>query len=97
MTEEFARAAFGLKPGEISPPVISAFGVHLIQVTETRPGDKTWSDVRKEIEPLAAKELFDQLVRQDRAKVKVEYTGEAPYLDPKDGKLVEGRAGETGR
>jgi parvulin-like peptidyl-prolyl isomerase len=34
MVEEFDKAAFALKPGEVSEPVRSPFGYHLILVKE---------------------------------------------------------------
>jgi parvulin-like peptidyl-prolyl isomerase len=39
--EPFARAAFGLKLGEVSDPVVSEVGVHLIRVTERKAGTPT--------------------------------------------------------
>ncbi len=38
MTPEFEKAAFGAQVGELVGPVVTPFGVHLIQVTDTRPG-----------------------------------------------------------
>ncbi|MGE0606869.1 MAG: peptidylprolyl isomerase [Pirellulales bacterium] len=91
MSDEFAQAAFALQAGEISPPVVSPFGVHLIQVTEVRPGDKTWQDARAELEPRVVQHLFTSLAASERAKAKVEYSGAMPYLDPKTGQVVEKR------
>lgn len=88
MAEEFARAAFALKPGEISQPVRSAFGIHLIQVTEVRPGSKTWTDVKSEMEPHVIQQIFNDLAKAERSKAKVKYTGATAYLDPESGKIV---------
>ncbi len=38
MTPEFEKAAFGAKVGELVGPVTTPFGVHLIEVTDKRPG-----------------------------------------------------------
>jgi foldase protein PrsA len=40
MVPAFDKAAFTMKPGEISPPVKSPFGYHIIQVEAVQPGVK---------------------------------------------------------
>lgn len=51
MVPEFADAAFALKPGEISAPVRSQFGYHLIKVDEKKPAGTTpYEDVKTEIQ-----------------------------------------------
>ncbi len=47
----FEDAAMALKQGEISQPVRSQFGYHLIKLTELKPGDiKTFEQARDELE-----------------------------------------------
>jgi parvulin-like peptidyl-prolyl isomerase len=83
MSEDFSQAAFALKKGEISQPLVTTFGVHLITVTDVRPGTKTWSDVRKELRNAAAKDLFDKIVAAERLRAKIEYDPGAVPLSPR--------------
>lgn len=51
MVPEFEEATFSLEPGEVSAPVKTDFGYHLIEVTAIRGGgDSTFEDVREEVE-----------------------------------------------
>ncbi len=47
MPDFFTRAAFALEVGGISEPIVSPYGVHLIQCLEIKPGEKTWLDARE--------------------------------------------------
>lgn len=74
---EFERAMNGLKPGELSEPVRSAFGWHLIQVLDRREKDMTQErkrmDARRAIMERKSDEAFDDWVRQTRDRAYVEY------------------------
>jgi parvulin-like peptidyl-prolyl isomerase len=77
MPESFARAAFALESQQISPPVETAFGVHLIQCLEIKPGQRRWQDVRAELEQAMTQYLFDWAANQVRAQSRIEYIDSA--------------------
>jgi len=72
MPAPFCDAAFALKPGEISEPIVSPFGVHLIQVTDRQPGELTLDDVRVEILGRLSNELWDKTAAAERMKSKID-------------------------
>lgn len=72
MPEPFSQAAFALEKGGISPPVITVFGVHLILCQDIQPGQKTWPDVRGELEQAVTQYLFQWMADRQRPKSKVE-------------------------
>ncbi len=88
MVEAFSRAAFALQKDEISPPVATPFGVHLIQCTDIRPGKKTWQEAREDVYLAASGELFLKLADELRTTTPIEFTGAMPYLDPKTRTVV---------
>jgi peptidyl-prolyl cis-trans isomerase SurA len=77
---EFERAMDGLKPGEVSAPVQSPFGWHLIQVEERRDQDVTEArkrlEARRAIRERKSEEAFEDWVRQARDRAYVEYRQE---------------------
>ena len=57
---------------DISEPVVSQFGVHLIQVTERHPGDFSLEDVRPVIIDRLSQQLWTETVEKERATAKIE-------------------------
>ncbi len=91
MPESFSRAAFELKDGEVSQPVVTAFGVHLITCLEIKPGQLTWQDVRPALHRAVNNYLFDWAADQRRGKAQIEYADAWPHLDAETGTVVEER------
>ena len=74
---EFERAMSGLAPGEVSEPVRSQFGWHLIQVLERRDQDVSQErqrlEARRAIRERKSDEAFEDWLRQTRDRAYVEY------------------------
>ncbi len=62
MDPAFADAAYALEKGELSEPVKSAYGYHLIEVTEIRPKQvKTFEEVRAQLEEEYRRQQAEEL------------------------------------
>jgi len=87
---EFEKAMDALKPGELSAPVKSPFGLHLIQVQERRVRDvsqeRELENARKQLHARKADERYEQWLRQLRDEAFVEYR-----LETKDSATDERR------
>jgi parvulin-like peptidyl-prolyl isomerase len=73
MPEGFSQAAFALKKGEISEPVVNTFGVSLITVLDEKPGTRTWRNAESELRPAITLYLFRWLADKERAGATIEY------------------------
>lgn len=73
MVEPFAAAAFALKVGQISEPVKTNFGYHIIKVTETKKGkDVNFDDIKQNVKQDLMQEKAQVLIAQLRQKAKID-------------------------
>lgn len=71
--EPFVRAAFGLKPYEMSDVVVTELGYHLILVTDTRAGvDRKFEDIRDAVKEVYADRMREAIVARMRQTAKIE-------------------------
>jgi parvulin-like peptidyl-prolyl isomerase len=82
MVEQFSEAAFAVPPGEISQPVVTNFGVHLIKVTDTKPGKKTIKELGKTLQEPFAQGLTQQFLLEQRKSAKIDFADDFPHFTP---------------
>ena len=89
MPESFSKAAFALAEGEISGPVVTPFGVHLVRCLKIEPGQKRWQDVRKELSDAITLYLFTWAAERQRANARVKFTGAIAHFQPGTEQLAD--------
>jgi parvulin-like peptidyl-prolyl isomerase len=77
MVPQFEQAAFALKAGEISQPVKTQFGYHLIQVEEkkTQPFDEVKDELKQKLGPEKVEQLVTDLKKQNKVELNEKYFG----------------------
>lgn len=85
MVPEFEEAAFDLEKGEISQPVETQFGYHLIKVIDKKePGTQPFEEVREQIRRHLISEkqqnLYFTKANELKSKYKVEFIRDIPFL-----------------
>jgi hypothetical protein len=75
MVEPFARAAFALEPYQMSEPVKTQYGYHLILVTDRKPGHEVkFEDVKPIVKDVYAYRLREAVLAAMRPRAKIEMT-----------------------
>lgn len=80
--DEFARQAFAIAKGDMSPPFITPSGVHVLRVTDVQPGPLTLARLRPQIEQLLVQRLIRDTMAAGRRGTTIEYAAGVPHFDP---------------
>jgi parvulin-like peptidyl-prolyl isomerase len=76
MVPEFENAAASLKPGEVSGPVKTRFGYHIIKLTDIKEGtrasfEQSAESIQRQLLGEKRKKVFDTYVEKLKGELKV--------------------------
>ncbi len=80
MVPPFETAAFALKPGDISEPVLTPFGYHIIQIQShtTKPLADVKAEILAQMKPIAARQAVAALTDKAKFELNDSFFGPAP-------------------
>jgi PPIC-type PPIASE domain len=71
--ENFARMAFALQPGQVSDVVQTSYGLHLIKVTERKPGTPSdFNKIKDDVRMFCTAEFQQNIINQLHQSAKIE-------------------------
>jgi parvulin-like peptidyl-prolyl isomerase len=71
--EPFAKAAFGMKVGDMSDVVATDFGFHIIKVTDRTQGQPSnFEGIKNEVKEIFAQDIYQMIITQQRREAKIE-------------------------
>ncbi|MEZ6069022.1 MAG: peptidylprolyl isomerase [Pirellulales bacterium] len=84
----FLKTAFALDEGQVSEPLVTDHGVHLIRCEKIRRGFKTFATMRDQVQVAAVDDLQKKMVDEQRAQTPVTFMGVVPHVDLETGQIV---------
>ncbi len=72
LSEAVSQAVYRLKLGEISQPIISPHGVHLLVVLEESPGSRTFPQVIEQVKHAAIQQIWRKIIDQESSNLSIE-------------------------
>ncbi|MDP1559866.1 MAG: peptidylprolyl isomerase [Pirellulaceae bacterium] len=72
LAEVVSQTVFRLPLGEISQPIVSPHGVHLLTVLEETPGSRTYSEVVEQVKRAAIQQLWEKILANESGNLSIE-------------------------